>query len=124
MSMADPRADANAYLKEKKVLELFHDLGTKLVYSKPEDPNAFLLKVLSEIQEGDAAGAPTTFFTSKDVSTMFSMFDPTGKGTITMVQYKNALKSFGIEEMTVPVEGDVVNRETFEKVIVEELAKL
>ena len=71
MSMADPRADANAYLKEKKVLELFHDLGTKLVYSKPTDPNAFLLKVLGEIQEGDKAGDPTTFFTPKDVSTMF-----------------------------------------------------
>ena len=52
------------------------------------------------------------------------MFDPTGKGSITMVQYKNALKSFGVEEMTVPVEGDAVNRETFEKVIAEELAKL
>lgn len=37
---------------------------------------------------------------------------------------KTLLKSFGIEEMTVPVEGDVVNRETFEKVIAEELAKL
>ena len=34
MSMTDPRAEANAYLAEKKVLELFHDLGTKLVYSK------------------------------------------------------------------------------------------
>lgn len=33
-SIPDPRAEANAYLSDKKVIELFHDLGTQLVYAK------------------------------------------------------------------------------------------
>lgn len=54
---------------------------------------------------------------------MFSMFDPTGRGKITLLQYKNALGSFGIEKMTVELEGEV-DRETFEKTVGEELGKL
>lgn len=40
MSAGDPRADAEAYLKENNVKQLFRDLGTKLMFERPTDPNA------------------------------------------------------------------------------------
>ena len=54
---------------------------------------------------------------------MFSMFDPTGSGSISRSQYKSALSSFGIDEQTVEV-GDKIDRETFERCVGEELEKL
>lgn len=40
MSAGDPRADAELYLKENNVKQLFRDLGTKLMFERPTDPNA------------------------------------------------------------------------------------
>lgn len=113
----DPREISNTYLASKKVLELFEDLSSKCLFSKPTDVNAFLLAELSKPK------APT-FFSSKDVSTMFSMFDPTGRGTISRAQYKNALRSFGVESPKVVVQGEEVDRETFEAAIAQELQGL
>ena len=41
----DPRKDAQEYIAEKRVDILFQELGTRLVFERPEDPNAFLLSV-------------------------------------------------------------------------------
>lgn len=137
--LKDPRAEATAYLTQHSVLPLFNSLGTKLMYSKPEDPNAFLLNELKAIQsankssKGPASGAliagtgATSFFTAGDVSTMFGMLDPTGSGTITSEQYGNALKSFGVNKQTVDVvkgEGGRIGKEAFEKAIWAELKKV
>ncbi|GMI19157.1 hypothetical protein TeGR_g7386, partial [Tetraparma gracilis] len=62
----DPRADASAYLKEKKVLELFSDLGSKAVYAKPDDLNLFMANALRDLQDGNKSD----FFSDKDVETM------------------------------------------------------
>jgi len=117
----DPRTDADKYLADKKVMELFHDLGQKLTYAKPSDPNEFLAKTLTDLQ---SKGGEQSFFTEKDIATMFSMFDPTGSGSITTAQYYNALKSFGVDAPTVAVEGDKVTKEAFMKAAGEEVAKL
>lgn len=37
------------------------------------------------------------------VSTLFQMFDPTGRGEISVAQYNQALLSCGIEQPTVPL---------------------
>jgi hypothetical protein len=64
----DPRSEADRYLADKKVMELFHDLGSKLVYAKPADPNQFLVNTLRDLQEGKGS----VFFTEKDIETMVS----------------------------------------------------
>mmetsp|Transcript_21861 Transcript_21861/g.45542 ORF Transcript_21861/g.45542 Transcript_21861/m.45542 type:complete len:127 (+) Transcript_21861:44-424(+) len=120
----DPRADADSYLKSNKVMELFHDLGTKILYSKPDDPNAFLMEKLKEIQECKNRGAKSVFFTDNDITTMYRMFDVTGSGWITREQYGTALECLGVGEPTVEVEGDKVGREVAMKNFKEEVEKL
>ena len=111
----DPRADADSYLASNKVITLFHDLGTKLLYAKPSDPNAFLKGTLEEIQENKNRGVTSNFFTEKDIVTMYRMFDPTGSGSISRAQYDNALMSMGVDKPTVEVGEGRVKREDFEK---------
>ena len=62
---------------------IFEELGTALVYNRPEDPNAFLIEELKKKQ----AKKVQHFFSKTDVKTMFSMFDTTNKGYITKEQY-------------------------------------
>ena len=89
---------------------LFQELGSRLVFERAEDPNAFLLsvrpaafpkdsipvqfakclcgyQVLEEMQENKKSSMETRFFTSEDVTTLFEMFDTTGKGSVTTEQY-------------------------------------
>merc|ERR550537_971185 len=80
----DPRVDANEYLEAHKVKPLFQELGTQM-------------------QKLQTAGKPVLFFNEADISTMFEMYDPTGKGDISIKQYNQALLSFGIEHPTVPM---------------------
>ena len=99
----DPRVDANEYLDSHKVKPLFQELGTRLMFDRPADPNAYLLEQLTQLQKLQNAGKPVLFFTEADIATMFDMFDPTGRGDITIKQYNQALLSFGIEHPTVPL---------------------
>ena len=47
----DPRAEANAYLRAHGIKELFADLGARLMFERPKDPNAFLLEELERVQD-------------------------------------------------------------------------
>lgn len=51
-----------------QVDELFQELGTRLVYERSADPNAFLLQVLKDIQKNRSTSTPMPFFTEHDVS--------------------------------------------------------
>jgi len=119
----DPREEANKYLKEHKVIELFEELGAKLLVNKPDDMNGFLEKELREMKKAGEEGEKRTFFSEKDISTMFSMFDPTGKGSISQSQYANALRSLGVSDPQQEVKGEV-DRETFETSVRKELEGL
>ena len=55
------------------------------------------------------------------------MFDPTGRGEISVAQYDQALLSMGIEAPTVTLPGHAstkVDRATFARCVKEELAAL
>ena len=86
----DPRVDANEYLEAHKVKPLFQELGTRLMFDRPADPNAYLLEQLTQMQKLQTAGKPVLFFNEADISTMFDMYDPTGKGDISIKQYNQA----------------------------------
>ena len=44
----DPRVDAKEYLKAKGVLRLFQELGTSVVYNRPDDIKGFLIQELKK----------------------------------------------------------------------------
>jgi Ca2+-binding EF-hand superfamily protein len=81
-------------------------LGAKLAFAKPDNPNEFLKNELNKIKEMKKNGEPVsksilgkvlkvfirlfqvTLFSEEDLVTMFSIFDITGRGYITQLQYK------------------------------------
>ena len=72
----DPRAEANAYLRAHGIKELFADLGARLMFERPKDPNAFLLAELERVQDD----RKTTFFTDTDIQACFAALDPHDTG--------------------------------------------
>ena len=118
----DPREEADKYLEQHGIMQLFSDLGTRLIHDRPADPNAYVLQVLQQRQ----AGKLERFFSEANVSTMFGMFDVTGRGFITPAQYQQALRSLGIEApktWPLPPKVDKVDKALFTANIGKELAK-
>ena len=116
----DPRAEANAYLRAHGIKELFADLGARLMFERPKDPNAFLLEELERVQDD----RKTAFFTDTDIQACFAALDPHNTGTITAKQYAHALKSMGVEAPKEPLdEGtEVVAKDDFMERLKRELA--
>jgi hypothetical protein len=83
----DPKADALEYLKSNNLLRLFDILGAKMVFVKPDDPNQFLAEELRKVIDLRAEGKPVTLFSEEDISSMFTVFDITGRGYLTNTQY-------------------------------------
>jgi hypothetical protein len=71
-------------------------LGAKLAFLKPDNPNEFLLEELRRIQQMKANNEPITLFTDSDFINLFSIFDLTGRGYITQLQYARGLSFFGL----------------------------
>ena len=116
----DPRAEANAYLKAHGIKELFADLGARLMFERPKDPNAFLLAELERVQDD----RKTAFFTDTDIQACFAALDPHNTGAITANQYAHALKSLGIESPKEPLEdgAETVAKDDFMARMSRELA--
>jgi hypothetical protein len=118
----DPRQDADAYIEKHKIMDLFGELGTRLVHERPADPNAFLLSTLQAKQAGELGG----FFSEANVKTMFGMFDLVGRGFLTPDQYRQALRSLGIDApktWPLPPKVDKVDLPLFTANVRKELGK-
>ena len=109
-SRPDPKQEANEYIEKHNLLKLFQDLGTLLVYHRPEDPKDFLVKKLEQFQENRGV---LPFFTETDVRAMFGMFDRTNSGSISAHQYQQALKCLDIQSPQ-PVAGSVTLQQFLE----------
>ena len=105
----DPRAEANAYLRAHGIKELFADLGARLMFERPKDPNAFLLEELERVQDSKVRG----FFTDTDIAACFAALDPHDTG-----------KSLGVEAPKEPLEegAEVVAKDDFMERLKRELA--
>lgn len=111
----DPQSQATAYLESHKVTKLFRDLGTRLAFERPVDPNKFLLGVLEEIKNDEVK----PFFTEQDVRACFATYDIHGTGRMTPEQYQNALTSLGIDA-EIPETG--IEKELFITKVMEKLS--
>lgn len=108
--------EAEQYLKAHNVDKLFKTLGTRLLFERPEDPNAFLIEELGRMRTSKQGA----FFDEADVRACFSAFDVTNTGKIDSDQYATALKSLGIEGEA-KLEEDSIDRESFVSSILEKL---
>lgn len=68
---------------------------------KPDEPNEFLLNELRRIQQMKANNEPITLFNEADLINMFSIFDITGRGYITQLQYARGMTHNSLVSSTI-----------------------
>lgn len=108
----DPSLQAEKYLKEHKLMQLFELLGEQLMRERPENPRAFLVDSLTQLKELPDPTSSLNFFDPTDVETMFSMYDASMKG-LTPAQCREALNAIGLEGAPVPAGIDRFDKPTF-----------
>lgn len=91
----DPSEQVRDYVDRHDLLAVMEQSLAALLYSKPEDPKAFLSNYLGILKK--AGRKETSFFTDDDLGIVFGLFDLTGKGVMAPKQFANALKNLGIE---------------------------
>ncbi|XP_064633223.1 EF-hand calcium-binding domain-containing protein 10-like [Lineus longissimus] len=109
--------DSRDYLKKHKVLDLFNNLTSQLIYARPENPKQYLIERLELLNTAKSANIdPPCLFDESNITSVFGMLDPTGRGSITLRQYREALQTLGIDHFDQhPAGGDVdkIQLETF-----------
>ncbi|XP_003469901.2 EF-hand calcium-binding domain-containing protein 10 [Cavia porcellus] len=88
---------ARGYLEKHRIMELLHHLTSVLLFVRPIKPREYLISLLERLRIAKATGVAFPFFVdSSNIVAMFDMMDPSGRGTITFAQYKEALKNLGL----------------------------
>lgn len=118
---------AAKYLKDHKIIELFQNLTSSLVYERPEDPKSFmknhieqLLRAKSDPDEAD----PPCFMDESNLKSIFSMLDVTKRGYITKEQYLQAMSNLGVRKFNEKPAGADLNKVTLETFLRESKASL
>lgn len=92
---------ASEYLTKHKIMELFENLTSALVYERPDNPKAFAKDFIKKIQdsqnEPDVHDVPS-FMDETNLRSIFGMLDITKTGYISREQYIQAMKSLGFKE--------------------------
>ena len=64
--------EADEYIKNKRLVELFEDLATAVAYRKPKDLKQFLIERLNNQKE---QGLKAGIFTEEEARNVFKLFD-------------------------------------------------
>jgi len=114
----DRRQQAADYMEDNNIPLLFEKLCTQLVYHKPEEPKAFLVKELQNMQKQRRSEMTRlTLLTSEDLDTMFHMLDPVGKGELQGRQVVKALAGLGLKPATAINDTDTFNVTKFMQLV-------
>ncbi|KAK7101750.1 EF-hand calcium-binding domain-containing protein 10-like [Littorina saxatilis] len=109
--------EADEYLTRHRVLDLFNNLTSQLIYARPENPKTFITDVLTRLQKSKSTQFDLPcLFDESNIASIFGMLDPTGRGFISHQQYKEALVTLGIKDFDQePIGHDVdrINMDTF-----------
>ena len=89
-----PRAETQEYLKKHRVMPLFERLTSLLVYNKPEDPRAFLIKELLKIQRETKLEDidNLSLFDQKDLDALFRLVN--ARNNTPYIHHSYFVKSF------------------------------
>ncbi|ETV83546.1 hypothetical protein H257_04254 [Aphanomyces astaci] len=119
----DPKEVATQYLQANKLNEVFRELCTLVLHRRPANPREFLIEQLEAMRSARENRNATSFFNETDLGTMFTMFDVTNQGTISIAQYDQGLKCLGIERPTLRLPESIhrVDRTLFVRSMTQEL---
>ncbi|XP_043444563.1 LOW QUALITY PROTEIN: EF-hand calcium-binding domain-containing protein 10 [Prionailurus bengalensis] len=89
--------EARDYLEKHRIMELLNYLTSTLLFFRPEKPREYLISVLERLRIAKMTGLAFPFFMDhSNIVSMFEMMDTSNKGTISFVQYREALKNLGL----------------------------
>ncbi|XP_070558815.1 EF-hand calcium-binding domain-containing protein 10-like [Ptychodera flava] len=116
--MASPRMEeSREYLEKHRIIELFNNMTSQLVFHRPENPKQFMIEVIERLKEARTTQLDyPCLFDDSNVTSVFGMLDPTKRGFITLAQYKEAMSTVGVEgfdEYPNGAEADKITQETF-----------
>ncbi|XP_005099762.1 EF-hand calcium-binding domain-containing protein 10 [Aplysia californica] len=107
--------EATEYLDKHRVLELFNNLTSQLIYSRPDDPKAFLIESLEKLQKSRTSKLNyPCLFDESNISSVFGMLDPTGRGYVTVKQYQEAMITLGAKDYDENPHGSDIDRITID----------
>ncbi|XP_069852356.1 EF-hand calcium-binding domain-containing protein 10 isoform X1 [Dipodomys merriami] len=114
-SVSSRELQAKEYLEKHRILDVLNYLTSMLLFNKPENPREFLMSLLERIRIAKVTGIAFPYFMDNtNITAMFEMLDAAGRGSISVVQYKEALKTLGLRyEDVLEVEGRVITLEKF-----------
>ncbi|XP_049978224.1 EF-hand calcium-binding domain-containing protein 10 isoform X1 [Alexandromys fortis] len=93
----DRELQAKEYLEKHRIMELLSQLTSFLLFDRPKKPREYLITLLERLKIAKVVGVAFPFFMeNSNIVSMFEMMDSSGKGCISFVQYKEALKSLGL----------------------------
>lgn len=111
-------AEALRYLREHKIPQLFEQLTAALVYARPDDPKAFMREHVRELQRArqNPEEDPPCFLDESNLRSVFGMLDVSGRGHVSLQQYRAAMESMGVGQFNASPAGaelDKIGRDTF-----------
>ncbi|XP_048195780.1 EF-hand calcium-binding domain-containing protein 10 [Perognathus longimembris pacificus] len=115
-SVSSPERQAREYLEKHRIMDMLNYLTSMLLFSKPEKPREFLMSLLERMRIAKVTSIAFPYFMDNtNIMAMFEMLDSAGKGNISFVQYKEALKTLGLsnEDEVFQDDGHVITLENF-----------
>ncbi|CAL1527013.1 unnamed protein product [Lymnaea stagnalis] len=110
-------SEANDYLLKHRITDLFNNMTAQLIYARPDKPKAFLIETLEQLKKSRSTKTQyPCLFDESNIRSVFGMLDPTGRGYITLKQYKEAMITLGardFEANPMGSENDKINLDTF-----------
>ncbi|KAK6175319.1 hypothetical protein SNE40_013807 [Patella caerulea] len=111
--------DATDYLEKHRIMELFNNMTSNLIYHRPDDPKQFMIEILEKLQKSkNSKGNCPSLFDDSNIRSVFGILDPTNKGFITLQQYKEAMTTLGVKNYPSSPElqeNELINMDTFYK---------
>merc|ERR1712179_385543 len=107
--------EATEYLEKHRVLDLFNNLTSQLIYARPENPKTYLIDTLEKLVKSRSSKLNyPCLFDESNVQSVFGMLDPTGRGHITAQQFREAMITLGAKEFDESPHGADVDRITYD----------
>ncbi|XP_033744963.1 EF-hand calcium-binding domain-containing protein 10-like [Pecten maximus] len=112
--------EARQYLEDHRVLELFNNMTSQLIYNRPEEPKKFMIDVLEKLQKSKMTRLDyPCLFDDSNIQSVFGMLDPTNRGCVTFQQYSEALTTLGVKNFDQNPDGHSEDRITFDSFLKE-----
>ncbi|XP_023363252.1 EF-hand calcium-binding domain-containing protein 10-like [Otolemur garnettii] len=90
-------SQARQYLEKHRIPELLNYLTSVLLFFRPEKPREYLITILERLRIAKVTGVAFPFFMdNSNIVAMFEMMDPSKRGTISFMQFKEALQTLGL----------------------------